>query len=92
MQETNELPVNTSCTSSNDDSLLLPMSASVHRCGAIRHIEDLGHEVDTLRAELRRCERQHSEDIRKLWVKLAVVIAAVTTILPTGWNYIIGMI
>lgn len=63
-----------------------------HVCGAIRHIEDLGHEVDTLRAELRRCERQHSEDIRKLWVKLAVVIAAVVTVLPTGWDYIIGMI
>lgn len=63
-----------------------------HTCGAIRHIEDLGHEVDTLRSELRRCERQHSEDIRRLWAKLAVVIAAVVTVLPTGWNYLIGLI
>ncbi len=63
-----------------------------HKCGAIRHIEDLSHEVDVLRSELRRCERQHSEDIRKLWAKLAVVIAAVVTVLPTGWNYILGII
>ena len=63
-----------------------------HKCGAIRHIEDLSHEVEVLRSELRRCERQHSEDIRKLWAKLAVVIAAVVTVLPTGWNYLIGLI
>lgn len=74
-------------TTANDE---LPVKQ--HVCGAVRHIEDLSHEVDTLRAELRRCERQHSEDIRRLWAKLAVVIAAVVTVLPTGWNYILGMI
>ncbi len=61
-------------------------------CGAVRHIEDLAHEVDFLRVELRRCERSHSEDIRKLWIKIAAIAAAVAAIVPTGWATFLGMI
>ena len=62
------------------------------KCGAVRHIEDLGHDVDTLRAELRRCEKQHAEDTRKLWFKLGGLIVALAAVLPTGWAGFLGLI
>ena len=71
----------------------IPVSSGCdHKCGAIRHIEDLSHDVDELRRELRSCERHHAEDIRKLWVKVAVITAAIVTFVPTGWNYLLGVI
>lgn len=62
-----------------------------HTCGAVRHIEDLGHEVDELRREVRQCERRQSEDIRKVWVRIAVITAAIVAVVPEGWHYIIGV-
>lgn len=61
-------------------------------CGAVRHIEDLSAEVDTLRAELRKCERQHAEDNRKLWYKIGGVMVALAAVLPTGWAGFLGLI
>ena len=63
-----------------------------HECKAIRHIEDLAHEVDVLRAEVRRCERHHAEDVRKLWIKIAAVACALAAIVPTGWATFLGLI
>ena len=62
------------------------------KCGAVRHIEDLSAEVDTLRSELRKCERQHAEDCRKLWYKLGGVMIALAAVLPTGWATFLGLI
>lgn len=62
------------------------------KCGAVRHIEDLAHDVDMLRAELRKCERSHSEDVRKLWMKIVAVAAAVAAVVPTGWATFLGLI
>ena len=62
------------------------------KCGAVRHIEDLSAEVDTLRSELRRCERTHAEDNRKLWYKLGGVMIALAAVLPTGWATFLGLI
>ena len=67
-------------------------SCGTGRCGAVRHIEDLGAEVDTLRAELRKCERQHAEDCRRLWYKIGGVIVALAAVLPTGWATFLGLI
>lgn len=61
-------------------------------CGAIRHIEDLGAEVDELRRELRACERHHAEDTRKLWFKIGGVMVALAAVLPTGWAAFLGLI
>lgn len=62
------------------------------KCGAVRHIEDLGHEVDKLQAELRKCERQHAEDTRRLWFKIGGVMIALAAVLPTGWATFLGLI
>ena len=78
-----EIPMTESCGS---------CSCGTKQCGAVRHIEDLAHEVDTLRSELRRCERQHSEDCRKLWYKIGGVIIALAAVLPTGWAGFLGLI
>lgn len=61
-------------------------------CGAVRHIEDLGHEVDKLQAELRRCERQHAEDCRRLWMKIGGIVVALAAVVPTGWGMFLGLI
>lgn len=61
-------------------------------CGAVRHIEDLSHDVDVLRAELRRCEKANSEDTRRLWFKVGGLIVALGALLPTGWATFLGLI
>ncbi len=58
----------------------------------MRHIEDLSEDVDKLRAELRKCERDHAEDCRKLWFKLGGVMIALAAVLPTGWATFLGLI
>lgn len=60
-------------------------------CGAVRHIEDLSHDVDVLRVELRRCEKANSEAIRRLWFKVGGLIVALGA-LPTGWASFLGLI
>ena len=62
------------------------------QCGAVRHIEDLSHDVDVLRAELRRCEKMNAEENRKLWYKVGGLIVALAAILPTGWAGFLGLI
>ena len=61
-------------------------------CGAVRHLEDLAHDVDVLRAEVRRCERTQAEDSRKLWYKIGGVMIALAAVLPTGWATFLGLI
>lgn len=61
-------------------------------CGAVRHIEDLSHDVDVLRTELRRCEKANSEDTRRLWFKVGGLIVALGALLPTGWATFLGLI
>jgi len=61
-------------------------------CGAVRHIEDLSEDVDKLRAELRKCERNQAEDNRRLWFKLGGVMIALAAVLPTGWATFLGLI
>ena len=67
-------------------------SCSGKTCGAVCHIEDLSHDVDVLRAELRRCEKANSEDTRRLWFKVGGLIVALGALLPTGWASFLGMI
>lgn len=67
-------------------------SCGTGKCGAVRHIEDLSEDVDKLRAELRKCERDHAEDCRKLWFKLGGVMIALAAVLPTGWATFLGLI
>ena len=75
-----EIPVQESC------------SCTGKTCAAVRHIEDLGAEVDELRRELRACERHHAEDCRRLWFKIGGVMAALAAVLPTGWAAFLGLI
>ena len=60
-------------------------------CGAVRHIEDLSHDVDVLRAELRRCEKTNAEETRRLWFKIGGLIVALAAVLPTGWATVLGL-
>ena len=69
-----------------------PITIMQHECQGVRHIEDLGAEVDELRRELRACERHHAEDCRRLWYKIGAVMAALAAVLPTGWAAFLGMI
>ena len=61
-------------------------------CGAVRHIEDLSHDVDLHRSELRRCEKTSAEDTRRLWFKVGGLIVALGALLPTGWASLLGLI
>ena len=67
-------------------------SCGTGKCGAVRHIEDLAHEVDKLQAELRKCERQQAEDCRKLWFKIGGIVVALAAVLPPGWAAFLGLI
>lgn len=75
-----EIPIQDACTCGSK------------QCGAVRHIEDLSHDVDILRAELRRCEKMNAEENRKLWYKVGGLIVALAAILPTGWAGFLGLI
>lgn len=92
-----EIPIQDgcSCSGSNEQAsgLLSPLAHSGCRtCGAVRHIEDLSHDVDVLRAELRRCEKADSENTRRLWFKVGGLIVALGALLPTGWATFLGLI
>lgn len=67
-------------------------TCGTHTCAAVRHIEDVAAELDTLRKEVRACERHHAEDIRGLWIKIAAIAAAVAAVVPTGWATFLGLI
>lgn len=69
----------------------IPDSCS-HQCKAVRHIEDLAHEMDELRREVRQCERHHTEDLRKVWMKIGVLMAALAAAVPSGWALFLGVI
>ena len=67
-------------------------TCGTHTCAAVRHIEDVAAELDTLRKEVRACEHHHAEDIRGLWIKIAAIAAAVAAVVPTGWATFLGLI
>lgn len=52
-----------------------------HTCAAKETMETLTGKVDLLRRDMRTMERRHDDDIRKLWVRIAVltVIVGVAT-------------
>ena len=72
--------------------LEIPTIKNEESCKAIRHIEDVAHDVDVLRAELRRSEKQHAEDCRKLWFKIGGILVMLAAVVPTGWASFLGMI
>lgn len=61
-------------------------------CGAVRHIEDLSHDLDELRREVRLQEKCHREDCNHIWFKLGILMVAIAAVLPTGWASFLGMI
>lgn len=52
-----------------------------HTCAAKETMESLTGKVDLLRRDMRTMERRHEDDIRKLWIRIAVltVIVGVAT-------------
>ena len=72
--------------------LEIPTIKNEESCKAIRHIEDVAHDVDVLRAELRRSEKQHAEDCRKLWFRIGGILVMLAAVVPTGWASFLGMI
>lgn len=72
--------------------LEIPTIKNEESCKAIRHIEDVAHDVDVLRAEVRRSEKQHAEDIRRLWFKVGGILVMLAAVVPTGWASFLGMI
>ena len=48
-----------------------------HSCQAKETMETLTGKVDLLRRDLRTMERQHEEDIRKLWIRIAALTALI---------------
>ena len=98
MENDLEIPIKEgcgNCSGRNEQAggLLSPLGHSAcGTCGAVRHIEDLSHDVDLLRSELRRCEKTSAEDTRRLWFKLGGLIVALGALLPTGWASVLGLI
>ena len=100
MENDLEIPIKEACENEQAGGLLSPLGHSAcgscggksGTCGAVRHIEDLSHDVDVLRAELRRCEKTSAEDTRRLWFKLGGLIVALGALLPTGWATFLGLI
>lgn len=78
-------------TSDEDKQLPVIVESCGHTCGAVRHIEDLAHDVDMLRLEVRRVERHHKEDCDKIWFKLGVLMIALSALVPSGWAGILGV-
>ena len=76
----------------NDLEIPIKEACTGKTCGAVCHIEDLSHDVDVLRAELRRCEKTNAEDTRRLWYKVGGLIVALGALLPTGWASFLGLI
>ena len=93
-----EIPIKEGYENEQAGGLLSPLGHSAcgscagKTCGAVRHIEDLSHDVDLLRSELRRCEKTSAEDTRRLWFKVGGLIVALGALLPTGWASLLGLI
>ena len=61
-----------------------------HKCQAKETMETLTGKVDLLRRDMRTMERRHEDDIRKLWVKIAVLTVMVAVL--TGNDHLIGIL
>ena len=62
-----------------------------HRCAAKESLESLTGKVDLLRRDMRTMERRHEDDIRRLWVRIAVLTCALSVATGSGrlleWVY-----
>lgn len=61
-------------------------------CGAVRHIEDLSHDLDELRREVRLGERKAADDCKQIWYKLGLLMVGLAAVLPSGWAAFLGLI
>lgn len=55
-----------------------------HQCQAAQSLETLTARTEDLKQDLRWMEERHEEDIRRLWVRLAALTAAVCAITEGG--------
>lgn len=63
-----------------------------HSCQAQKSLEVLQNEVETLRYDLRYVEEKHSEDTRRLWVRIAALTVLVTMVLGDGVQHIMEVL
>ena len=66
----------------------IPIMKKEHQCQAKETMESLTGKVDLLRRDMRTMERRHEEDVRKLWIRIAVL--TVTVAILTGNQHLIG--
>ena len=55
-----------------------------HRCAAKETMETLTGKVDLLRRDMRTMERRHEDDIRRLWVRIAILTVIVSVATGSG--------
>lgn len=55
-----------------------------HSCQAKETMETLTGKVDLLRRDMRTMERRHEEDVRKLWIRIAVLTVALSVATGSG--------
>ena len=55
-----------------------------HACAAKETMETLTGKVDLLRRDMRTMERRHEDDIRRLWVRIAILTVIVSVATGSG--------
>jgi hypothetical protein len=55
-----------------------------HVCAAKETMETLTGKVDLLRRDMRTMERRHEDDIRRLWVRIAILTVIVSVATGSG--------
>ena len=62
----------------------IPMIEKTHQCQAKETMETLTGKVDLLRRDMRTMERMHNDDIRRLWIRIAVLTVTVSVATGSG--------
>lgn len=51
-----------------------------HTCQVRETVETLSGKIDLLRRDMRTMERNHNDDVQRLWIRIALLTAAVVGI------------
>lgn len=60
----------------------IPIVEKNHECFAVHHLEDVAHDLDELRREVRQSEKHTAETIQKIWIRIGILTCLFAVFAP----------